>query len=58
MYREAWDPWRDVLERRLYSFQGHAQQLAHLPPSAPRYPEAWHQWFVLLLPLLSFQSKK
>ena len=25
MHREAWDPWRNVLERRLYSFEGHAQ---------------------------------
>ena len=31
MYREAWGPWRDILERWLSSLQSHAQQLVHLP---------------------------
>jgi hypothetical protein len=47
MYREVWDPWWNVLERQLYSFQSHAQQLAHLSPNNPRYSEAWHRRFVL-----------
>ena len=31
MYREAWDSWRDVLERLLSFLQSHAQQFARLP---------------------------
>ena len=46
MYREAWDSWWNVLERRMYSIQSYAQQLAHLPPNTPRYSEAWHRRFV------------
>jgi hypothetical protein len=54
MYREVWDSWRDVLERRMYSLQNHAQQLTHLPPDTPRHQGAWHRCSVLLLPLSSF----
>ena len=35
VYREAWYPRWDVLERRVYPFQSHVEQLAHLPPNAP-----------------------
>ena len=35
MYRKARNPRRDVLECRLHTLQGNAQQLAHLPPNAP-----------------------
>jgi hypothetical protein len=47
MRREAWGPWWNVLERRVYSFKSDAQQFAHLSPNTPRYSEAWHRRFVL-----------
>ena len=59
MYREVWNSWRDVLERRLYSLQNHAQQLTHLPLNTSQCQEAWHRWSVMLLPPSSlFQSNE
>ncbi len=43
MYREAWRPWRNLLERRLYPIKIAPQQLVHVPPDPARHQKARHR---------------